>query len=76
MLMSYRPELNVSEQLDDEKALWYMSAVSIFHWAVELERINICMETLLLVAQMAMPRLGHLYVVIWVFGYLQRKPNA
>ena len=76
MSMSYRPELNVLEQLDDEKALWYMSAISIFHWAVELGRINICMEMLLLTVQMAMPRLGHLYAAIWVFGYLQRKPNA
>ena len=25
---------------------------------------------------MAMPRLGHLYTAIQVFGYLQRKPNA
>ena len=45
MLMSYRPELDVLEQLDDKKALWYMSAIGIFCWAVELGRINICMET-------------------------------
>ena len=66
MLTSYRLELDVSEQLDDEKSSWYMSAVSIFYWVVELGRINICMETWLLAAQMAMPRLGHLYAAICV----------
>ena len=76
MSTSYRPELDVLEQPDDEKSSWYMSAVGIFCWAVELGRINICMETSLLGAQMAMPTLGHLYAVIQVFGYLQRKMNA
>ena len=68
MLMSYRPELDVLEQLDNEKVSWYVSAISVFHWVVELGRINICMEMSLLVVQMAMPRLGHLYAAmgLWV----------
>ena len=48
-----------------------MSAVSIFHWAVELGRIDICTETSLLAAQMEMPRLGHFLssnMSLWVLS--------
>jgi hypothetical protein len=37
----YRPELDVSPELDDEQANYYQELVGVLRWAVELGRIDI-----------------------------------
>ena len=41
----YRPELNVSHYLDDDRTNYYQSLIGILRWAVELGRIDINVHT-------------------------------
>jgi len=38
---SYRPELDETPELDDDKALWYMAIIGILRWCLELGRVDI-----------------------------------
>jgi hypothetical protein len=66
----YRPELDVSELLNDEDASYYMQQIGVLRWAVELARVDICCEVSMMAAFNAMPRKGHLEAVFHIFAYL------
>jgi hypothetical protein len=57
MTAGYRPEMDVP-LLDPNQASYYMSLIGILHWAVELGRIDICIDMALLSSFMAQPRIG------------------
>jgi hypothetical protein len=44
MQTSYRPELDVSPELQPADAAYYMSLISMLRWIVELVRVDICLE--------------------------------
>jgi len=66
----YRPELDVSELLNEEDASYYMQQIGVLRWAVELARVDICCEVSMMAAFNAMPRRGHLEAVFHIFAYL------
>jgi hypothetical protein len=66
----YRPELDVSELLNDGDASYYMQQIGVLRWAVELARVDICCEVSMMAAFNAMPRRGHLEAVFHIFSYL------
>ena len=43
---------------------------------VEIRRVDIITEVLLMASQMAMPREGHLDAILHIFGFLRRKYNS
>ena len=45
---SYRPEVDGSEELDDEVATYYQSLIGILRWIVELGRIDVGVEASML----------------------------
>ena len=47
----------------------------MLRWAVEIGRVDILLETSLLSAHLALPRIGHLEQVIHIFGYLKAHPQ-
>ena len=51
----YRPELDTSRELTDERALYFMSLIGILRWAVELGRIDITTEVSELSSFLAAP---------------------
>ena len=51
----YKPEIDVTEELDHTLASRYMQLIGILRWAVEIGRINIFLETLLLSQYQANP---------------------
>jgi hypothetical protein len=67
----YRPEVDVSSELDDKLASRYMQLIGILRWAVELGRIDIHHEVAILSQYQANPRFGHLEAVYHVFSYLK-----
>jgi hypothetical protein len=75
MTPGYRPELDVSQLLDEDQASYYMSLIGILRWMVELGRINICVDVSLLSSFMAQPRIGHIEV-LHVFSYLKSHENS
>jgi hypothetical protein len=56
----YRPELDASHYLDDDRTNYYQSLIGILCWAVELGRIDINVHTAMMSSFMAQPRVGHL----------------
>jgi hypothetical protein len=76
MAVGYRPELDVTDVLNDQTANYYQSLIGVLRWTVEIGRIDITTEVSMLAAHMAMPRMGHLFAVFRVFAYLKNKHNA
>ena len=76
MRASYRPELDVSLELNHHDASYYQSLIGVLQWIVELGRIDICLEVLMLSFDLALPHEGHLEQVFQVFGYLKKYHNT
>ena len=76
LMMSYRPELDVSSELTPRDSTYYQSLIGILQWIVELRRINICLEVLMMSSHLAIPRKGHLDQVLHIFTYLRKYHNT
>ena len=67
---SYRPELDISEECDEDQVEFYQSLVGILRWLCEIGRLDILTETSLLSTYLTCPRVGHLHQALHVFKYL------
>jgi hypothetical protein len=76
MQTSYRPELDVSPELQPTDAAYYMSLIGMLRWIVELGRVDVCLECSMLSSHLALPREGHLYQLFQVFAYLKKYHNT
>jgi hypothetical protein len=72
LLPDYHPEIDQTDELDDEGYSHFTSFVGILQWAVELGRIDIAYATASLSRFAANPRKGHLDAIHRVFGYLKK----
>ena len=68
---SYRPELDVSKECNDDDIQFYQSLIGIMRWLCEIGRIDILTETSLLSTYLSSPRVGHLHQALHVFKYLK-----
>ena len=68
---SYRPELDTTEECDDDQVQFYQSLVGIMRWLCEIGRLDILTETSLLSTYLSSPRVGHLHQALHVFKYLK-----
>ena len=73
---NYRPEIDISRELNPTEASYYMSLIGILRWTVELGRVDLTCEVSMMASFMAMPREGHLDQLYHMFGYLKSKHNA
>ena len=66
----YRPEIDVSPELQSAKASYFhsLSLIGILCWIVELGRADICIEVSMMSLHLALPREG--------FAYLKKHHNA
>ena len=71
----YRPELDTSPELKTEGLQRYQELIGILHWAVELGRVDILLETSPMSMHLALPRRGHLEQLYHIFGYLKMNPK-
>ena len=76
MRSTYRPELDVSEELSPSDALYYQSLIGILRWIVKLGRVDVCLEVSMMSSHLALPRRGHMEQVMQIFGYLKKYHNA
>jgi hypothetical protein len=74
--VNYLPELDLTPELNPDKASFYQSQIGVLRWCVELGRIDIITEVSALSSHLALPREGHLDAVFHVFAYLERRHNA
>jgi hypothetical protein len=72
----YRPELDVSRELDDQMASRYQQLIGVLRWMVEIGRVDILHEVSIMSQYLAMPREGHLDKVYGIFSYLAKHENS
>jgi hypothetical protein len=72
----YRPELDMTPELDAKMGTYYQSQIGILRWMVELGRVDIVTEVSELASQLALPREGHLEAVFRIYSYLKYKKNS
>ena len=60
IVRNYRPEIDISPELETREAAYYQSLIGILRWIVELGRVDITTEVSILSSCMAMLRQGHL----------------
>lgn len=72
----YRPELDVTPVLDDEKANYYQNLIGVLRWSVELGRIDIHVQIAQMSTHLAQPRVGHLEEVFHIFAYLKKHGRS
>jgi hypothetical protein len=68
----YRPEIDVSHELDSDGIHRYQELIGILRWAIELGQIDIITEVSCLSQHLCAPRVGHLDAAYRIFRYLQR----
>ena len=69
----YRPEIDVTPVLDEERTNRLEQLIGILWWAIELGRIDILTEVSCLSQHLAEPREGHLVAVYKIFKYLSLR---
>ncbi len=72
----YRPEIDVSSKLGDTEASYFHSLVGVLWWIVELGRVDIDVEVLMMSSHLALPRVGHLKEIYHIFAYLKAHSNT
>lgn len=73
---SYRPELDVTDELGAVEAAYYMSLIGVLRWMVELGRVDICLEVSIMSSHLALPRFGHLQQLLHIFAHLKHHHNT
>ena len=73
---TYRPELDVSRELNEVNAAYYQSLIGILRWMVELGQVDVCLEVSMMSSHLALPREGHLEQVLHIFAYLKKYHNT
>ena len=72
----YRPELDVSTELNPSDASYFQSLIGVLRWIVELGRVDVCLEVSMMSSCLALPRKGHLEQLFNIFSYLRDKHNT
>jgi hypothetical protein len=72
----YRPELDVSPELDDQMASRYQQLIGVLRWMCEIGRIDLLHEVSIMSQHLALPREGHLESVYGIFSYLAKHENS
>jgi hypothetical protein len=67
----YRPDLDLTPELDPRHASYYASVMGVLHWCVELGQLDIMIEVQMLASFQVCPKEGHLETVFHVFSYLK-----
>ena len=73
---SYRPELDVSPELNPTDAAYYQSLIGVLRWMVELGRVDLCLEVSMMSSHLALPREGHLAQLFHIFAHLKKYHNT
>ena len=73
---TYRPELDISRELNVADAAYYQSLIGILRWIVVLGRVDVCLEVSMMSSHLAIHREGHLEQVLHIFAYLKKYHNT
>ena len=76
MTAGYRPELDVSKELDARRANYFQGLIGVLRWMCELGRIDIIVPVAWLSRFLAAPREGHLEQCFHIFAYLKQHDRS
>ena len=68
---THQPEIDVTEELDDENVQRFQELIGVLCWTVELGCIDIMTEVSCLSQHLCSPRVGHPDAIYSIFQYLQ-----
>jgi len=71
-----KPELDVSKECNEEEVSQHHQRIGVLRWAVELGRVDIYNEVLMMATHCAMPRKGHLDAVWHMFACLKKHDRS
>ena len=60
VVAEYLPEMDETPALEHDLSSWYQSLIGMIRWVVEIVRVEIITEVLMMASQMDMPREVHL----------------
>ena len=72
---NYKPELDVTGELNNKGVAKFQGYIGIFHWMIELGHIDIMTKVSQLSSFQAMPRRGHLEACYSIFAFLRKHPT-
>ena len=72
---NYRPGIDFTPELNPKDAAYYQSLIGVLICMVELGRVNICCEVLMMSSSLALPRSGHMEQLYHIFSYLRKHHN-
>jgi hypothetical protein len=72
----YKPELDVTPELNNKLGLRFLQLIGILRWAGELGRLDIFVKVSQLSQHQALPRRGHLEAFFHFFAYLKKHENG
>ena len=72
----YRPETDMTDPLDPDRASYYHTIIGVMRWMVEIGRIDIATDFSLLSSHLAYHREGHFECDLHMMGYLKWKHNS
>ena len=73
---NYRPECDISAELDPEDSSYYASLIGVLRWMVGMGRLDVYCEVSMVSSYVAMPREGQLQHLYHMFSYLKLHHNA
>ena len=72
---TYRPELDITPELNGEHSSRNRQMIGILRWAVKLGRVDMHHEVALMSQYSASPREGHIEAVYDIFAFLKTHPR-
>jgi hypothetical protein len=72
----YRPEMDVTPELNVEQHNYFQGLIGVLRWACELGRIDILLNVSKLSHFLAAPRMGHLEQVCHIFAYIKQHDRS
>jgi Reverse transcriptase (RNA-dependent DNA polymerase) len=72
----YRPEMDVTPELNAEQHNYFQGLIGVLRWACELGRIDILPDISKLSHFLAAPRIGHLEQVFHIFAYIKKHDRS
>ncbi len=76
LLSGYHPEIDVSSKLGESEASYFPSLVGVLRWIVELGRVDINVQVLMMSLHLALPRAGQLKEIYHIVAYLKAHLNT
>ena len=73
---TYRPEIDISEDIGPQEASYHQSFIGIICCIVELGHVDIFVEVFMISSQLLLTRRFHIEQVLHMFGYLKKHHNA